>query len=187
MYFHRRIRLKFRLRNNAASRLRRNAIILPPTLGLMLGSLSGCLNPFAPVEGEVGTSLWSDQGTIGGMLHNFALAYNYRDSLRYADCLDESFVFHYYDVESGHFDSWFRDTDLKTTGALFRSFDRIDLEWNLIPDAVEGFTQPDTTMQFIVKFNLTLGIEVPLMGYARFSVRKGEDGRFRVLVWRDDF
>lgn len=149
--------------------------------------ISSCLNPFAPVSGDAGKQTWSDQATIGGLLTNFALAYDYRDSLKYADCLAESFIFHYYDVENGRFDRWYRETDLKATGGLFRNFSRIDLEWNMIPDAVEDFDQPDTLMDFIVRFNLTLDEDAPVMGYARFSVRKGDDDRFRVEQWRDDF
>jgi len=148
--------------------------------------LSSCFNPFAPVEGDVGSRIWTDQLTIGGLLSNFELAYDYRDSLHYADCIAESFVFHYYDVQNGRLDRWFRDTDLKATGGMFRSFDPIDLEWNHIPVWIESFNQPDTTVQFIVKFNLTLGQEVPLMGYAHFSVRMDENEQFRVVEWRDE-
>ena len=148
---------------------------------------TGCLNPFAPVEGEIGARTWSDQETVDGLLHNFALAYDYQDSLRYADCLAETFIFHYYDVVNGRFDHWYRETDLKTTGGLFRAYENIDLEWNLVPDTVYTFNLPDETLDFIVRFNLTLGTEVPLMGYANFSVRMSNDGRFRFLSWRDDF
>ena len=155
--------------------------------GLPVSLLTSCLNPFAPVEGEVGAQVWSDQSSVGGLLNNFALAYDYRDSLRYAGCLDESFVFHYYDVESGHFDSWFRDTDLKATGGMFRAFNRIDLEWNSVPAEVEDFNLADSNYAFIVRFNLTLGSEVPLMGYASFTVRMGDDERFRIMVWQDTF
>ena len=155
--------------------------------GLALVGLTtfACLNPFAPVEGDAGSSSWSDQSTVGGLLQNFALAYNYRDSLRYSECLAESFIFYYYDAENGRDDSWLRETDLKATAGMFRSFDPIDLEWNQPARWIEDFAQPDTTIEFPVRFNLTLGQEPPLMGYARFSVRK-EEGTFRVLVWRDD-
>ncbi len=159
---------------------------LAPTL-LFAVCLSSCFNPFAPIEGEAGSQTWSDQTSIGGLLNNFALAYDYRDSLRYADCLDESFIFDYYDIEEGRTDRWFRDTDLKATGGLFRNFRQIDLEWNQIPVWVEDFTQPDTTVEFVVRFNLTLDEESPLMGYAHFAVRSSENNVFRFLSWRDDF
>jgi len=146
----------------------------------------GCLNPFAPEEGSAGAQTWTDQKTVGGLLENFGLSYDYRDSLRYADCLARSFEFTYYDDKNGRDDRWFRDTDLKTTGGLFRYYDKIDLEWNFIPVYAENFSQPDTTLDFIVKFNLTIGDEPPLIGYAHFSVRMGDDGKFRVLQWRDN-
>ncbi|MBM3328584.1 MAG: hypothetical protein FJY67_03805 [Calditrichaeota bacterium] len=163
-------------------------MLKPVLLGsFTLPLIAGCLNPFAPVEGDVGTSTWSDQRSVGGLLQNFSLAYDYRDSLRYADCLDEAFTFDFYDIDNSRFDRWPRQTDLKTTGGLFRRFNRIDLEWNFIPEEVAGFDRVDTTLQFIVRFNLTLENEPPLMGYARFAVKAGLDGRFRVVNWRDDF
>lgn len=151
-----------------------------------LTGLNSCFNPFAPAEGNVGSRIWTDQRTIGGLLNNFELAYDYRDSLHYADCISKTFVFHFYDVQNGRLDRWFREIDLKATGGLFRSFDPIDLEWNHVPVWVEEFSQPDTTVQFIVMFNLTLGQEIPLMGYAHFSVRMEENGQFRVIEWRDE-
>ncbi len=149
--------------------------------------ITGCLNPFAPIEGDFGEMIWSEQKTVGGLLDNFALSYDYRDSLHYADCLDESFEFRYYDVNAGHFDRWFRETDLRATGGMFHAFDRIDLEWNSVPDIVDTFSVPDDTLNFLVGFNLTLGNEVQLMGYARFSVSMKPDSPFRILAWRDDF
>jgi len=166
-------------------------IVLTALVGIP--GLSGCLNPFAPIEGDIGggSGAWTDQRSVGELLDNFELAYDYRDSLHYAECLAESFVFCYYDVERGHFDRWFRDTDLKATGGLFRNFSRIDLEWNLGPENlaedIDNFNLPDSTLEFTVWFHLTLGEEVPLIGYAHFKARMGEDRRFRLLEWQDDF
>jgi hypothetical protein len=157
------------------------------SLVALIPLLTGCLNPFAPIEGEPGSGSWSDQRTVGGLLQNFALSYDYRDSLHYADCLDETFVFHYYDVDQGRSDSWYRDADLRATGGLFRNYDHVDLEWNLIPEEVVNFSLPDSALSFIVRFNLVLGEDAPLMGFARFSVKMSDDRRFRVVSWRDDF
>lgn len=156
-------------------------------LCILVVSINGCLNPFAPIIGDTGEQTWSDQTTVGGLLNNFALAYDYQDSLRYADCLSETFTFYYYDVDNGHVDSWFRNDDLRATGGIFNHFDRIDLEWNLIPNEVESFDYADSTLQFIVRFNLTIGDEAPIMGYARFSTIMEEDNKFRFLEWRDDY
>ncbi|NQT35142.1 hypothetical protein HQ587_08130 [bacterium] len=153
-----------------------------------IAGITGCLNPFAPIEGDVGKKIWTDQSTVGELLDNFALAYDYRDSLHYADCLHKTFEFRYYDVNAGHSDRWFRETDLKATGGMFHAFDRIDLEWNSVPDTVRKFSAPGDTLDFLVGFNLTFGNEVPLMGYARFSVSMVKpDTLFRILAWRDDF
>lgn len=154
---------------------------------VLAAALSSCVNPFAPAEGEVGGGVWSDQRTVGGLLRNFALAYDWRDSLRYADCLDESFIFHYYDVTTGHSDSWPRSADLKATGGLFRAFDRIDLEWNMVPAEVEAFDLPDSTLRFLVHFSLMLGDQPPVVGFARFAARLSRGGKFRLLEWWDEF
>jgi len=154
---------------------------------LLTISLQSCLNPFAPVEGEIGERSWRDQVTIGELLHNFAMSYDYRDSLRYADCLSESFVFNYFDIENGRSDRWFRDTDLRATGAIFRIFTHINLEWSQVPSQVVNFGQSDTTIQFRVRFNLSLDEEVLIFGYARFTTRREGEGRFLILNWQDDF
>ncbi len=96
-------------------------------------------------------------------------------------------MFKFYDQNNEREDRWFREIDLKTTGAMFRSFDPINLEWNLIPEWVEDFGGADTTVDFVVKFNLSLGEDLLLMGYAGFSVRKEEQTKFKLLLWQDDF
>ncbi|MFC2150555.1 hypothetical protein ACFLQV_03525 [Calditrichota bacterium] len=153
----------------------------------MSACIGGCVNPFAPPLGSVGSRIWSDQSTAGELLENFELSYDYQDSIRYADCLDESFIFQYYDEENGRSDHWFLDTDLKATGGLFNSFDRIDLEWVQVPEEVVQFDYPDSTLSFITRFHLTLAEEAPILGFARFEVRQNDDGKFRVISWRDDF
>jgi len=149
--------------------------------------LQSCLNPFAPILGEFGGRSWTDQTTVGELLQNFALSYDYRDSLHYADCLSESFVFNYFDIENGRSDRWFRDTDLKATGAIFRNYEQIALEWSQVPVQVESFSQSDTTILFRVRFNLLLDEEVPIFGYAQFTTRREGEGKFQILNWQDDF
>ncbi|MFN3821451.1 MAG: hypothetical protein ACK4OO_03880 [bacterium] len=180
--------MELRKRGPKTARYRRRLVGgLLYSLSIIWGVTIGCRNPFAPAEGTLSVQMWSDQRTVGGLLHNFALSYDYRDSLRYADCLASGFVFEFYDVERGIFDRWYRSTDLKTTGALFRYWTRVDLEWVMVPEEVSQFSLPDSTLNFIVHFNLTLGNEPPLLGFARFGARMSPDGKFRILTWRDDF
>lgn len=154
---------------------------------LILLPLAGCVNPFAPEEGGVSTDLWEPQITIGELLQNFQTAYALRDSLRYADLIAQDFVFQYFNVNEERYDQWFRDTELRTTGALLRSFDRIDLRWGPIPAAIDTFSRPDTTVEFTVNFTLTAGDFSPITGFARFQARAGDEGRFRLVQWRDDY
>jgi hypothetical protein len=147
----------------------------------------GCHNPFAPELGNPGSSLWTEQLTVGGLLQNFRNAYNYADSLHYADCLADDFTFFYYDTDENRFDQWYRETDLSTTGRLFRHFQSIRLIWGTFPDDIENFAFEDSLLDFQVPFNLTLDDLPPLYGFAHFSVYRPQGGRFQIVVWRDDF
>ena len=147
----------------------------------------GCVNPFAPELGNPASSLWTEQLTVGGLLQNFRNAYNYADSLHYADCLADDFTFFYFDPDENRFDQWYRDTDLSTTGGLFRHFRSIQLVWGSLPSEIEDFAQEDSLLEFQVPFNLTLDDLSPLYGFARFSVYRPVGGKFQIKVWRDDF
>ena len=149
---------------------------------------TGCThNPFAPKLGNGQSGLWSDQKTIGGLLTNFVNSYVYRDSTRYADCLSESFLFMYYDPDNGRFDQWYRQTDLQTTGALLRTYEDIRLTFGNLPPELTNFNKPDTVVSFQVSFNLELGGQLPVFGFAMFDARQESDGKFRLVEWRDDF
>jgi hypothetical protein len=154
---------------------------------LVMGVMVACRNPFAPELGDSGTTVWTDQLTIGGLLQNFRNAYNYGDSLHYADCLADDFTFFYFDPDENRFDQWYRDTDLTTTGRLFRHFQSIRLVWGSLPAEIEDFAHQDSLFDFQVPFNLTLDDLSPLYGFAHFSVYRPAGGRFEIVVWRDDF
>ncbi|MBZ0265700.1 hypothetical protein K8I28_13635 [bacterium] len=150
--------------------------------------MMGCVNPFAPAEGDLALDLWESQSTVGGMLRNFQTAYMLQDSLRYSELLADEFVFQYWNAEPGHerYDQWYRETDLRATGGLMREFDRLDLRWGDF-SSVDEFSQPDTTIEFFVTYMLAVEDFSPFSGSAFFRVRKGEDNRFRIVMWRDDF
>jgi len=162
-------------------------VILTVIFCSILGLLTGCVNPFAPELGETGSSLWRDQHTVGGLLQNFRNAYNYADSLHYADCLSDDFTFFFYNVDENRFDQWYRDTDLSTTGRLFRHFQSIRLIWGSLAPEIEDFAQEDSLFEFQVPFNLTLDEVPPLYGFAHFTVYRPAGSQFKIVVWRDDF
>jgi hypothetical protein len=103
----------------------------PPKLWFGVGLLGGmlawsCLNPFAPEldDGGLATPLITDQSTPEEVLINFKYAYIFKDSLLYADLLDSSFLFQYFDPNqgtSGIFDDFTREEDLRATGRFFLS------------------------------------------------------------------
>ncbi|MBU1921445.1 hypothetical protein KKG66_11410 [bacterium] len=147
----------------------------------------GCANPFAPALRGEAESVWTDASTIGEMLQNFATAYELRDSLRYAELLDESFQFSYYNTELGRNDGWFRETDLLSTSRLFRSFQDISLIWSGLDSSIEATSTPDIPIDVVVHYQLILEDLAPLLGFARFKVIKPEGERFRILLWQDEF
>ena len=149
--------------------------------------ITGCVNPFAPsLSGSTG-SLWTDASTVGGLLKNFVTAYQLGDSLQYADLLDEEFQFQYYDPELQRTDGWYRDTDLRATARMFRSFHDVSLIWAGLSAEDEAIATPDSIIEIRVQYQLILDELSPLLGFARFTVFKPAGGKFRIVLWRDDF
>jgi len=152
---------------------------------------TGCLNPFAPELGDPSESIWTDQQTVGDLLDNFKNSYILRDSLRYSDLLADNFTFKYYDIENAREDQWGRDTDLKATGGLFRTFDQISLTWYAVAPIIREFAFEDSSLEFDVSFNLSLygssgGSAYDLYGLARFTVLKESGDKFRIITWKDN-
>lgn len=156
-------------------------------LSALLCLITSCANPFAPaLRGDAGT-IWSDAQTVGGLLENFVTAYELKDSLRYAELLDETFQFSYFDLDLQRQDGWFRETDLRSTARLFRAYDRISLIWAGIPTETLALSTSDSLIEFRAQYQLVLDNLSPLLGFARFTVIKPTDNRFRVLFWQDEF
>jgi len=158
--------------------------------GLMMGSFT-CFNPFAPkLVKNLEPSNWviTEQQSPEEVLQNFKVAYTFRDSLLYADLLDTGFVFVYFNPDegtSGRFDSWNRETDLRTTGRLFRHFQMIDLVWK----STLYERQEETTGELSKGFDLTLmgeGGDYKISGKAIFSFQKCKDQKWRITRWKDE-
>lgn len=151
---------------------------------LLMGS---CANPFAPALRGNATSVWTEAQTVGELLENFVTAYELKDSLRYAELLDESFQFMYYDFALSRDDGWFRETDLQTTARLFRAYSNISLVWGGVGDATLALSTPDSLIEFRASYQLYLDDTSPLIGFARFAVEKQSEDRFRILLWQEEF
>lgn len=149
-----------------------------------------CVNPFAPKldDGSLTSELITEQRNPDEVLTNFRYAYTFKDSLLYSNVLDSAFVFQYFDPEqgpSGLFISWTRETDLRTTGRLLRSFDVINLEWlNTIYTITEG---EDETQARSFRLDLASSdFSFSVSGFAIFTFhRNPRDGKWRLLRWVD--
>ncbi len=151
--------------------------------------LVGCWNPFAPTEGvlEGGVSLTlTQQRNPDEVLQNFRYAYIYRDSLVYSELFDTSFIFIYYDADiggTGGYGYWGRDTELRTTGRLFRVFDNFTLVWNAtIAEDSLGVNEYSLTKTF----DLSIGGNYFFSGNAVFDFISDPEGTWRITRWEDE-
>ena len=150
-----------------------------------------CFNPFAPKIDQSGDEalVLTKQQSPADVLKNFVYAYTFKDSLVYADLLDSSFVFVYFDPNlgsSGRFVSWGRDVDLKTTGRLFKNFETITLIWNTTIYQIEN----DNTAEYSKTLQLNLfgkSGDFSLSGNAIFNFKLNPyDNKWRITRWKDE-
>lgn len=152
---------------------------------------TACVNPFAPaLDAESGQAgLITGQTTPDEVFQNFSYAYAFRDSLLYAGILDSAFIFEFFDPnrgESGAFESWGREVELRTTGRLFRAFEASELIWLNIIFRSTISEREETVYR---NFRLTLigsDLNITLQGYGIFTFVKNSDGKWRIRKWIDE-
>ncbi len=161
------------------------------TFVVLLGGMLRCFNPFAPKLDRTSSTdlVLTEQRTPEEVLQNFVYAYTFKDSLVYADLLDSSFVFVYFDPNldgSGRFVSWGRDVDLKTTGRLFRSFETITLLWNSTVYEIKQDHQVELSKTLQLNLYGAAG-DYSLSGDAIFNFKKNAyDDKWRITRWKDE-
>jgi hypothetical protein len=154
---------------------------------LLTLAVVSCENPFAPALRGSTESLWTDASTVGGLLQNFVTAYQLGDSLQYAALLDDQFQFRYYDVTLQRSEGWYRETELRTTSRMFRTFDNLSLIWGGLDSTDLQNSTSDTPVEIRVHYTLVLDDISPLLGFARFTLLKPAGGRFRIVLWEDEY
>ncbi|MDZ7369605.1 MAG: hypothetical protein ONB12_00365 [candidate division KSB1 bacterium] len=166
-----------------------------PFAVIFLAAFLSCFNPFAPrLEKSSPQALFlTEQKSPDEVLQNFVYAYTFKDSLVYADLLDSSFVFVYFDPSlggSGRFVSWGRDVDLKTTGQLFRNTETITLTWNstIYQDTLYVGSQMvgielSKTLQLYLSGSFG---DYTFSGSAVFNFKKCSDNKWRITRWKDE-
>jgi hydroxymethylpyrimidine pyrophosphatase-like HAD family hydrolase len=158
----------------------------------------GCFNPFSPsVIGPSALKPIAPQVDPDSVLYNFKYAYENRDSIVYENCLDEDFIFTYWDqlkvgeaiVET----EFYLSEDIKVTKALFRTFEDIKLDkWkvNSAPDTNAG---QEIWKIRNVEFHLSVRDidgeyqSMEANGYAEFFFRQSnKDNLWRIVHWIDN-
>jgi len=175
--------------NNRTNIAQHSAIVFIAVLFIMF---NGCVNPFAPGladNDESGSRILTEQQTPEEVLINFSYAYNFKDSLVYADLLDSSFQFIFinYSTEQPTSDNWGRDQDIRSTIRMFRHFQKLDLVWGETTSTL--YLDDDSTQAELKKtFQLTLdgGNEIPtLSGLALFTFVRKRSGIWKIKRWDD--
>jgi hypothetical protein len=162
---------------------------------------ASCQNPFAPpVVGPGSFKPIARQVDPDSVLFNFKYAYENRDSIVYANCLDEDFVFNYLDQnEIGQIVTVeiYRDGpgyDLDVTGRIFRSFDEIRLDTWTIQSRSDSIVGIDTLKIRDVVFYLSVKDtdgdrdyqHLEATGRAHFVFKpNAQDSLWRILLWDD--
>lgn len=155
-----------------------------------------CKNPFAPAlaGGEAPVSLLiTQQKTPEEVLENFRYAYTFKDSLIYSEVLNDTFIFISvnYNVYPPQPFEWGRDTELKTTGRMFRFFSNLDLTFNnvVFRDTLEEDT--DTRLPRIIDQKITFTLTLdggksipPLNGEVIFRFIRREE-KWYISRWED--
>ncbi len=154
---------------------------------LCIGTLCGCVNPFAPARDDTPAESACDPKTIDGIFLCFQTSYTVRDTTLYGDLLDQRFVFVYRDYDVGIDVTWGRDTEMRSTYGLFQNAQKLDLIWNNIVS-----TSVDTTQVNVVRgFNLTVTFNPSdierVDGYANLTLtRSRSTDPWKIIRWRDE-
>lgn len=158
--------------------------------------LCGCYNPFSPSVTAPGfLKPIARQVDPDSVLYNFKYAYENRDSLVYENCLDEEFVFTFWDQDKmeNPETEFFRMQDLKATKDLFRTFDEIKLEWRVEPDSDRIVGEEIWKVRKVV-FDLSIWDtngdfnyqSIQASGTAEFFFRRSrKDNLWRIVHWID--
>lgn len=159
-----------------------------------------CFNPFSPsVTGPSVLKPIAPRIDPDSVLYNFKYAYENRDSIVYEDCLDEDFIYTYYDQNNvqGIYETELRRAeDLRVTKDLFRVFDDISLDkWKVepAPDSLDSITGEIWKVRVVTYVLLVWDTDgdrnyesYSASGSAEFLFRRSEkDNLWRIVRWID--
>ncbi len=146
--------------------------------GIVLASLGGCWNPFAPSGGGNGhehpPATYRDRTSSENVLHNLTTAYEYMNATEYLDCLAEEFLFHPSEADQGNPDNplpetWGKMTEQDIHENMFgegSDVDRITLTLTEMSSAFSAGASPDSTYDDTWEFQegVDLRVFIPIPG-----------------------
>jgi hypothetical protein len=149
-------------------------------------------NPFAPgldTNIDPNSSVLGDPTTVEGVFQNIKYAYTFRDTSIYGELVNSDFIFLFRDYDRGADVTWGRDEEMRTTNALFRTVQRIDLLWtNIVSQSIDS---SNTRLSVVRGFNLKVTLNPADIqqadGYANLAlIRQTPVGPWQILRWRDE-
>lgn len=158
-------------------------------LSLLLMSICGCDNPFAPrkVDRTQTSAGLGDQTTIDGVFQNFRYSYLTKDTLVYGRLLDTNFTFIFRDYDKGIDKTWGRDQDMIATAGLFRSCQSLDLIWNNVVSSVGDSLVRDISRGFNLTITFSASDIVFLQGRVNLRIyRPKSTDVWMIQRWRDE-
>lgn len=159
-------------------------------MSVLLLTIAGCENPFAPKlanEQTAPASFISDQKTIAGVFQNFIYAYTFKDTTVYSNLIAPNFTFTYRDYTNGIDVAWGRDVEMQSTSTMFKYVNRLILNWNNIVSMTEDSLNATVTRGFTltVAFNPADIEEVDGRAYFQL-VRTSSSSPWQISFWRDE-
>jgi len=159
---------------------------------LILSSLFlySCFNPFSPAfDDQISDNggLLSDQKNIEGVFKNFQYAYTFKDTTIYGQLFGGNFIFIYRDYDKGFDVSWGRDEDVRITGLLFSSTQKVDLIWNNIVASTIDSANANVIRGFNLTFTFNPTDIIRIDGRVNLTLeRNSATEKWSITRWRDE-
>jgi hypothetical protein len=180
-------------------------------LAVLVFTLSGCWNPFAPDKGKqkpVEPADYHDRESPEDVIHNLKTAYVWKNAAEYLDCLSEDFIFYPTDEDvqnpnNGIPPEWYKDTETNTHQNMFASgsnVESITLQLTEITsEHIPGIPDDPTDDIYIyredvdLRVNLINGVTLLATAPSEYYFRvdedqQGENGElwYEIYLWYDD-
>jgi hypothetical protein len=180
-------------------------------LAVLVFTLSGCWNPFAPDSGKpkpIEPADYHERLAPEDVIHNLTTAYVWKNAGEYLDCLSEDFIFYPTADDVANPNNplppeWYKDTETLTHQAMFAQGSNVEsISLTLTEtsrDYQEGIPEDPTDDIYVINMDVDLRVnvipDITLLATApsQFWFRvdqdqQGEGGElwYEIYLWYDD-